>query len=110
MWRLAPASLPAAPFLLQLTSLRRCPASPVPQGVTFACVNAAAAAEEGGKPGEGGEGGEAAAAAAAAEPAATTKLATFALRIKAPEVLEAFIAAVNAHKAGGKKAEAAADP
>lgn len=78
------------------------------QGVTFACVNAAAPAEEASKPAEGGAAGEGAAAAAAA--AASPHLATFALRIKAPEVLEAFVAAVNQHKAGGsgKAADAAA--
>lgn len=68
-------------------------------------MNAANPAEEG----SSGEGqGAAAAAAAAAAPAAESsaaapKLATFALRIKAPDVLDQFVAAVNAHKAGGKK-------
>ena len=74
-------------------------ASPL-QGVTFACINAAAATEEaaGGKECEGGgEGGDVAA------PAPSPRLATFALRIKAPEILEAFVAAVEAHKAGGGK-------
>lgn len=77
------------------------PAAPLPwpaiqsQGVTFACINAAVPGEE--AAGEGGEGG------GAAPPAPAPRLATFALRIKAPEVLEAFIAAVEAHKAGGGK-------
>ena len=50
------------------------------------------------------------AAAAAAGGAAEPHLSTFALRIKIGEVLDQFVAAVNAHKAasGGKKAEAAA--
>ena len=79
------------------------------QGVTFACVNAAAPGEEGGAgEGDAASGAAAAGAAAAGEP----KLATFALRIKMGEVLDQFVAAVNAHKAGGagggKKAEVAA--
>lgn len=70
------------------------PPPPLPglQGVTFACVNAAVPE---------GEGTGAAEDKAAAAPAAAPKLATFALRIKAPEVLDEFVAAVNAHKAGG---------
>ncbi|PRW58407.1 nuclear pore complex NUP50A-like isoform X1 [Chlorella sorokiniana] len=76
------------------------------KGVTFACVNAAAPADEASKPAEGSAAAEGAAAAAAA--AASPHLATFALRIKAPEVLEAFVAAVNQHKAGGGKAADAA--
>lgn len=98
-----PASLP---------SLQPCPApllnAPL-QGATFACVNAAVPGDQGKK--EGGAGGEAAVAGgeaaaggdADAKPAAAPHLATFALRIKAPDVLDQFIAAVNAHKAGGKK-------
>ena len=79
------------------------------QGVTFACVNAAAPGEEGAAAeGDAAAGAAAAGAAAAGEP----KLATFALRIKMGEVLDQFVAAVNAHKAGGagggKKAEVAA--
>lgn len=77
--------------------------------MTFACINAAAPAEEADKAAaEGSAAEEGAAAAAAAAPSA--HLATFALRIKAPEVLDAFVAAVNQHKAGGasKAAEAAA--
>ncbi|PSC76436.1 nuclear pore complex NUP50A [Micractinium conductrix] len=79
------------------------------KGATFACVNAAVPGDQGKK--EGGAGGEAAVAGgeaaaggdADAKPAAAPHLATFALRIKAPDVLDQFIAAVNAHKAGGKK-------
>ncbi len=75
--------------------------------MTFACVNAATPGEEAGKPAEGSAAEEGAADAATA---ASPHLATFALRIKAPEVLDAFVAAVNQHKAGGsgKAAEAAA--
>lgn len=91
----------------------RPPAVPVCllQGATFACVNAAVPAEEGaaGKK-EEGDGAAREAAAAASATAAAPKLATFALRIKLPEVLDQFIAAVNAHKEGGKKVGEAADP
>ena len=73
--------------------------------MTFACVNAAAPGEDAGKAaGEGGTEGEG--TSGASQP----HLATFALRIKASEVLDAFVAAVNQHKAGGagKAGEAAA--
>ncbi len=74
------------------------------QGVTFACVNAAVVGEE-----EGAKDKDAAATAAAAESKdkEAGKLATYALRIKSPDVLQAFIEAANAHKAGGAKAEGA---
>lgn len=78
--------------------------SPALQGVTFACINAAGPGEETSK--EGTE-GEAAGPAGSSEPtAAAPKLATFALRIKPQDVLEQFVAAVNTHKAGGRKAPA----
>lgn len=48
-------------------------------------------------PGEEAKGGDESA------PAPAPHLATFALRIKAPELLDQFVAAVNEHKAGGKK-------
>lgn len=91
---------------LKLANFAACRVPRPMQGVTFACVNAAAPGEDGGKAAEeGGAEGEGA-AAGVAQP----HLATFALRIKAPEVLDAFVAAVNQHKAGGpgKTGEAAA--
>ncbi len=99
-----PGGCPAASPLPGLT--HRLAALHAPQGVTFACINAAGPADETGKQ-EGG-GGEAAGDAGAPAPAAAVapKLATFALRIKAPDVLDQFVAAVNAHKAGSKKASA----
>ena len=84
------------------------PGAVVLQGVTFACINHASLPEEAAAPAPG-----APAAAAAPAPAAEPRLATFALRItQSPEALDQFVAAVNAHKAGGaKKGEAAAaDP
>lgn len=84
----------------------RSPSSPPApsQGVTFACINAAAPGED--APAGKGEGqrGE------AGGEADSSRLATFALRIKAPEALDHFVAAVNEHKAGPKKGEAAPDP
>ena len=79
----APHPAPRPPHLPRCVSLG-------PQGVTFACVNAAL-------PGEEAKGGDESA------PAPAPHLATFALRIKAPELLDQFVAAVNEHKAGGKK-------
>jgi hypothetical protein len=77
------------------------------QGVTFACINAAAVVED--AAGKKEEGGTDAVAPVDAAPA--PKLATFALRIKQLDVLEQFIAAVNEHKVGGKKGdEEAPDP
>jgi hypothetical protein len=79
------------------------------KGVTFAAVNAAPAlAAEGGgdaeqRPqggdagGDGGGGGDAAAAAAASSKA---HMRTYAFKTKAPERIDAFVAAVDAHKGG----------
>ena len=73
----------------------------LPQGVTFACVNAAAAGEAAGGEGEAaGDKGEAGKEGAGG---AAPGLATYALRIKGAEVLDAFVAAVNEHKTGGGK-------
>jgi hypothetical protein len=78
-----------------------------PQGATFACINAAVTdeppvgAKKDGKEGEGAgadEGSEQGAGAPAAP-----KLATFAFRVKTGELLDQFMAAVNAYKAGSKK-------
>lgn len=74
------------------------------QGATFACVNAVVPGDEAGAAKE-----DDAAAATVTGGDAASQLSTFALRIKLPEVLDQFVAAVNAHKAGGKR-QAAADP
>lgn len=80
------------------------PCSCTLQGVTFACINAAIPGEDAPLSKVQGQGSEAAGEADA------SKLATFALRIKSPEALDQFVAAVNEHKAGAKKVEAAPDP
>lgn len=97
--RVGTAASPLPPLIFRLSVLF------IPQGVTFACINAAGPAEEAGKQ-DGAEGEAASAAGASAPPAAAPKLATFALRIKAPDVLDQFVAEVNAHKAGSKKTTA----
>ena len=75
--------------------------------MTFACINAVAATDDGGgggkKADDAGDADAAAAAAAACPEGATSRLATYALRIKSPELLEQFLAAANTHKAGGAR-------
>lgn len=77
------------------------------KGATFAVVNHAAAPEEAAAPAAAKEGGAGAAGEAAAPAAPEPKLATYALRIKSPEVLDQFLSAMNAHKAGTKGGAAA---
>ena len=67
------------------------------KGATFAVVNAAAAG--GGADGGGGRGGEGGGGAAAVD---TKQFKTYAFRVKSSDLLDAFLAAVEAHK--GKKA------
>ncbi|KAL6768931.1 NUP50B [Auxenochlorella protothecoides x Auxenochlorella symbiontica] len=63
------------------------------KGVTFAVINAVSG-EEGEAAGEG-----------APAPSGEGQLSTFALRIRNPDVLAAFLMALEAHKAGAKPAE-----
>ncbi len=64
------------------------------QGATFACVNAAAAPEEAGKGNEETGGVE------NKEGKEQLRLRTFAFRVRAPNRVEDFLAAVDAAKAG----------
>ena len=65
------------------------------QGATFACINAAAAPEDTGGKGNEGTGGE-----QDKEGKEQVRLRTFAFRVRAPNRVEDFLAAVDAAKAG----------